>query len=122
MASYLQVENVSKSYGPKVLFSNINMNINEGDKIALIAPNGTGKTSLLRILAGVEGSDGDGKIKFLKDITISFLAQDNVYDPALTIWDVVAPNAKHCQKYEIDEILYDMLYKASAVIFNLDIG
>ena len=73
MASYLQVENVSKSYGPKVLFNNINMNINEGDKIALIAPNGTGKTSLLRILAGVEGSDGDGKVKFLKDIKIRFL-------------------------------------------------
>ena len=59
MASYLQVENVSKSYGPKVLFENISLNINEGDKIALIAPNGTGKTSLLRILAGVESSDGD---------------------------------------------------------------
>ncbi len=108
MASYLQVENVSKSYGPKVLFNNINMNINEGDKIALIAPNGTGKTSLLRILAGVESSDGDGKIKFLKDITISFLAQDNVYDPELTIWEVVSPNAKHCQKYEIDEILFSL--------------
>ena len=77
MASYLQVENVSKSYGPKVLFSNINMNINEGDKIALVAPNGTGKTSLLRILAGVESSDGDGTVKFLKDISISFHATDN---------------------------------------------
>ncbi|MBQ5827210.1 MAG: ABC-F family ATP-binding cassette domain-containing protein [Bacteroidales bacterium] len=108
MASYLQVENVSKSYGPKVLFSNINMNINEGDKIALIAPNGTGKTSLLRILAGVESSDGDGKIKFLKDITISFLAQDNVYDPDLTIWEVVSHNARHSQKYEIDEVLYSL--------------
>lgn len=45
MASYLQIENISKSYGPKVLFENIGFNINEGDKIALIAPNGTGKTS-----------------------------------------------------------------------------
>ena len=108
MASYLQVENVSKAYGPKVLFNNINMNINEGDKIALIAPNGTGKTSLLRILAGVESSDGDGKVKFLKDITISFLAQDNVYDPMLTIWDVVAPCAKNCPQHEIEEILYSL--------------
>ena len=105
MASYLQVENVSKSYGPRVLFNNINMNINEGDKIALIAPNGTGKTSLLRILAGVESSDGDGKVKFLKDIQIAFLAQDNVYDPALTIWEVVSSEAKNCQKHEIEEIL-----------------
>ena len=108
MASYLQVENVSKSYGHKVLFNNINMNINEGDKIALIAPNGTGKTSLLRILAGVESSDGDGKVKFLKDITISFLAQDNVYEPDCSIWEVVSPCAKNCAKYEIEEVLYSL--------------
>ena len=108
MASYLQVENVSKSYGPKVLFENINLNINEGDKIALIAPNGTGKTSLLRILAGVESSDGDGKVKFLKDIKIAFLAQDNVYDPELTIMQVVAPCAKDIQQHEVEEILYSL--------------
>lgn len=108
MASYLQVENVSKSYGPKVLFENISLNINEGDKIALIAPNGTGKTSLLRILAGVESSDGDGKVKFLKDIRIAFLAQDNVYDPELTIMQVVSPCAKDIQQHEVEEILYSL--------------
>ena len=108
MASYLQVENVSKSYGPKVLFENINLNINEGDKIALIAPNGTGKTSLLRILAGVESSDGDGKVKFLKDIKIAFLAQDNVYNPELTIMQVVAPYAKDIQQHEVEEILFSL--------------
>lgn len=52
MASYLQIENISKSYGPKILFEKIGFNINEGDKIALIAPNGTGKSSLMKILAG----------------------------------------------------------------------
>ena len=108
MASYLQVENVSKSYGPKVLFENISLNINEGDKIALIAPNGTGKTSLLRILAGVESSDGDGKVKFLKDIKIAFLAQDNVYDPELTIMQVVAPCATDIQQHAVEEILYSL--------------
>ena len=123
MASYLQVENVSKSYGPRVLFNNINMNINEGDKIALIAPNGTGKTSLLRILAGVESSDGDGKVKFLKDIQIAFLAQDNVYDPALTIWDVVSSEAKNCQKHEIEEILYSLkLFEVDKLVSQLSGG
>ena len=62
MPSYLQIENISKSYGPKVLFKGIDFNINEGDKIALIAPNGTGKTSLLRILAGKDSSDSGGKV------------------------------------------------------------
>ena len=85
MPSYLQIENISKSYGPKVLFENIAFNINEGDKIALIAPNGTGKTSLLRILAGKDKSDSGGSIKFLKQIRIAFLEQEFDYDPSLTI-------------------------------------
>ena len=86
MASYLQIENISKSYGPKVLFEKIGFNINEGDKIALIAPNGTGKTSLMRILAGKDKSDSGGKIMFLKDIKIAFLEQEYDFDPEKTIF------------------------------------
>ena len=86
MASYLQIENISKSYGPKVLFEHIDFNINEGDKVALIAPNGTGKTSLLRILAGKDKSDSGGKILFLKDIRIAFLEQEYSYDPEKSIF------------------------------------
>ena len=89
MASYLQIENISKSYGPKVLFERIGFNVNEGDKIALIAPNGTGKTSLLRILAGKDKSDSGGRITFLKDIRIAFLEQEYDYDPAASILDQV---------------------------------
>lgn len=89
MPSYLQIENISKSYGPKVLFEHIGFNINEGDKIALIAPNGTGKTSLLRILAGKDSSDSGGKIIFLKDIRIAFLEQEYEYDPESTVWDQI---------------------------------
>ena len=85
MPSYLQIENISKSYGPKVLFEKIGFNINEGDKIALIAPNGTGKTSLLRILAGEDSSDSGGRILFLRDIRIAFLQQEYDYDPDLSI-------------------------------------
>ncbi|MBO5708311.1 MAG: ABC-F family ATP-binding cassette domain-containing protein [Bacteroidales bacterium] len=86
MASYLQIENISKSYGPKVLFEKIGFNINEGDKIALIAPNGTGKTSLMRILAGKDKSDSGGKIMFLKDIKIAFLEQEYDFDPEKSIF------------------------------------
>ncbi len=89
MASYLQIENISKSYGPKVLFEKIGFNINEGDKIALIAPNGTGKTSLMRILAGKDKSDSGGKIMFLKDIRIAFLEQEYDFDPEKTIFDQI---------------------------------
>jgi len=83
--SFLQVENLSKSYGPKVLFEKISFNINEGDKIALVAPNGTGKTTLLRILAGTDKSDSGGSIKFLKDIRIAFLEQEYKFNPDSTI-------------------------------------
>ena len=89
MASYLQIENISKSYGPKVLFDHIGFNVNEGDKIALIAPNGTGKTSLMRILAGKDKSDSGGQIKFLKEIRIAFLEQDYDYNPGATLLDQV---------------------------------
>jgi ATPase components of ABC transporters with duplicated ATPase domains len=85
MPSYLQVENLSKSYGPKVLFERISFNINEGDKIALIAPNGTGKTSLLRILAGNDKSDSGGSIKFLRDVRIAFLEQENDFNLEHTV-------------------------------------
>jgi len=89
MASYLQIENISKSYGPKILFEKIGFNINEGDKIALIAPNGTGKTSLMRILAGKDKSDSGGKIMFLKDIRIAFLEQDYAFNGDKSIFDQI---------------------------------
>lgn len=85
MPSFLQIDNVSKSYGTKVLFDHIGFNINEGDKIALVAPNGTGKTSLLRILAGKDSSDSGGSIKFLRHIRIAFLEQDYSYEPSFTV-------------------------------------
>ena len=94
MASYLQIENISKSYGPKVLFKGIGFNINEGDKVALIAPNGTGKTSLLRILAGKDASDSGGKVLFLKDIRIAFLEQEYDYEPEKSIWDQVMESSR----------------------------
>jgi len=110
MPSYLQIENISKSYGPKVLFEHIGFNINEGDKIALIAPNGTGKTSLLRILAGKDSSDSGGRVLFLKDIRIAFLEQEYEYDPESTVWDqIISDSAKwtehldpeHLASYEL---------------------
>ena len=93
MASYLQIENISKSYGPKVLFQGIGFNVNEGDKVALIAPNGTGKTSLLRILAGKDSSDSGGKVLFLKDIRIAFLEQDYDYNPGKSVLAQIMDNS-----------------------------
>ena len=99
MASYLQIENISKSYGPKVLFDHIGFNVNEGDKIALIAPNGTGKTSLMRILAGKDKSDSGGQIRFLKEIRIAFLEQDYDFNPEATLLEQVLSDSSSFLKH-----------------------
>ena len=107
MASYLQIENISKSYGPKVLFENIGFNINEGDKIALIAPNGTGKTSLMRILAGKDKSDSGGKIMFLKDIRIAFLEQEYPFDPEKSLFEQIMSSSEDFTKGLDQEHLWE---------------
>ena len=107
MASYLQIENISKSYGPKVLFENIGFNINEGDKIALIAPNGTGKTSLMRILAGKDKSDSGGKIMFLKDIRIAFLEQEYPFDPEKSLFDQIMSSSEEFTRNLDQEHLWE---------------
>ena len=94
MASYLEISNISKSYGPKVLFENIGFNINEGDKIALIAPNGTGKTSLMKILAGKDKSDSGGRIMFLRDVRIAFLEQEYDFNPEKEIFRQVMDGSR----------------------------
>ena len=98
MASYLEISNISKSYGPKVLFENIGFNINEGDKIALIAPNGTGKTSLMKILAGKDKSDSGGRIMFLRDVRIAFLEQEYDFDPEKEIFRQVMDESRQYTK------------------------
>ncbi|MBR5898456.1 MAG: ABC-F family ATP-binding cassette domain-containing protein [Muribaculaceae bacterium] len=72
--SYLQIENLSKSYGDRTLFGDITFGVNEGDKIGLIAKNGTGKSTLLNIISGKESPD-NGKITFRNDLRVSILDQ-----------------------------------------------
>ena len=86
--NYISVENISKTYGDKQLFEKISFGINHRDKIALVAKNGTGKTTLLSILKGKEIPDS-GKVSFRKDINIGFLDQDPVFDENLTVIDTL---------------------------------
>ena len=72
--SYLQIENLTKSYGDRTLFGDITFGINEGDKIGLIAKNGTGKSTLLNIISGKESPDS-GKITFRNNLRVSILDQ-----------------------------------------------
>ena len=88
--NYLTLENIKKSYGDKVLFTALSMFINEGQKIALIARNGTGKTTLLQVIAGLEGSEGENaKIQFKKDLRIEYLTQEPEFNPEHTVIDAI---------------------------------
>lgn len=75
MVSYLQIENITKSYGDRLLFSDVTFGINEGDKIGIVAKNGTGKSTLLRIISGKESPDS-GTVTFRNGLKVGFLGQD----------------------------------------------
>lgn len=82
--NYLSVENVAKSYGERVLFEQISFGINKDQKVGFVAKNGTGKTSLLNILAGTDSPDV-GQVIYRNDIRVTFLSQEPDLDPELTI-------------------------------------
>ena len=86
MANLLQVENLTKSFGVNSLFDDINFTINEGDKVGLIAKNGTGKSTLLSIIADDDTPD-DGKLIFKNDVTIGYLKQLPQFEPHLSVMD-----------------------------------
>lgn len=86
--NYLSVENVSKAYGDKTLFENISFGIDKGQKVALVAKNGTGKSTLLKILVDQESPD-TGQLSFRKDIQVGFLTQDPQFGDARTILEAV---------------------------------
>ena len=81
---YVSAEGLTKSFGVNPLFNNISFHINEGDKIALIARNGVGKSTLLRILAGQETAD-KGKLFINKDVTVALFEQDPHFDESKTV-------------------------------------
>ncbi len=87
--NYLRAENLSKHYGDRTLFENITISVEEGQKTALIAKNGTGKTSLLNILAGKDSPDGGGSVIISKDITMAFLEQEPTMIDSFTVWETL---------------------------------
>ncbi len=86
MTPYLDVQNLTKSFGAQTLFRNISFSVGEGQKVGLIAKNGTGKSTLLEILAGKEGYD-DGQIIYRNDIRVGYLEQTPKFDPDESVLD-----------------------------------
>ena len=84
MAVFLQIENLTKSYGDRILFESISFGVNEGEKIGIIAKNGTGKSTLLRIISNKESAD-NGKITFKNNLKVGFLEQMPDFNPDLNV-------------------------------------
>ena len=98
--NYLSVENLSKSFGERVLFENISFGIDKGQKVAFIAKNGTGKSTLLKILAGEAGYDS-GSVVFRNGIKTGILQQSPNYKEELTISQTIFRTSSE----QIDAIL-----------------
>ena len=119
--NYLSVENISKAYGERVLFENVSFGINKDQKIALIAKNGAGKSSLLKILIGQDTPD-TGQVVSRKGLKIAFLPQEPNLPEELTIEDFIFqeenPILKVIQQYEHalehpeDEVAYQKAFEA----------
>lgn len=116
MISYLQLENLTKSHGDRMIFADVTFGINQGDKIALIAKNGTGKTTLLRCIAGKESVDS-GNITPRKDLKIGFLEQIPEFTPGMTVGEYAGTDEK------LRRLLTQMeVYRPDDLIDNLSGG
>lgn len=101
--NYLTVESLSKSYGEVSLFDDLSFSIHKDDKIAFVAKNGSGKTSILKIMSGADHPD-DGQVVIRKGLRVSFLSQSPEFDDELTIEDTIfnsdLPILKIIENYE----------------------
>lgn len=84
MANILSIENLTKSYGDRILFSDLTLGVDEGEKIGIVAKNGTGKSTLLRILAGHEAPDS-GTVTISRGIRVGYLEQLPDFRPGASV-------------------------------------
>lgn len=102
MNSFLQIENLTKSFGSLVLYENVDFELSEGQKVAIVARNGAGKSTLLNIIAGKDTADA-GKITFRNNLRVSFLEQTPQYDPDSTVYDAFMAVENSLKEYHSDD-------------------
>ncbi|MCM1356563.1 MAG: ABC-F family ATP-binding cassette domain-containing protein [Staphylococcus sp.] len=112
MKPYLQVEELTKSYGDRMLFDSVTFGVNEGDKIGLIAKNGTGKSTLLRILSGAEAPDS-GSVTFRSGLKVGFLAQLPEFTEGKSILEnlVLTVKPEEHEEWGHEDRIKQMLYQ-----------
>jgi ATP-binding cassette subfamily F protein uup len=104
MISYLQVNGLAKSFGDRLLFEGVSFGIEQGERVGLIAKNGTGKTTLLNILAGKEDCDA-GDVVFRRDLRVGYLEQDPRFPAGLTALQAASRSDKETDQLNAKQIL-----------------
>jgi len=106
--NYLSVENLGKNYGERILFESLTFGLSQGDKMALIANNGTGKSSLLKIIASEDIAD-EGSVTLRKGIRTGYLAQEPNFDNSLTIDELLKQSQTNTNQLiqEYEQVLED---------------
>ncbi len=122
--SYLQIENLTKSYGDRILFEDVTLGIFEGDKIGLIAKNGTGKSTLLRIIAGKEECDS-GNVVFRSGLRVGILDQTPTFNPSHTVLEACLedyhPEAHH-EEWDAEDRAKQLLGQLGLHDLTLSVG
>ena len=123
MESILQIENLTKSYGDRILFADVTFGVNEGDKIGIIAKNGTGKSTLLKILCDKEIYDS-GKISYRRDARVGFLSQTPELDPSMTVFQACMDGIKKSPEevWDHENKIKQILGKLKITDFNQPIS
>ncbi len=121
MVSYLQIEKLTKSFGDRLLFGDVTIGIYQGDKIGLIAANGSGKTTFLNIIAGKEDYDS-GNVVFRNDLRVGYLPQIPEFDPEQTALSYATPEPLRSDDYTCEDRARQMLYQFKITDVNQKMG
>ena len=117
----LQIENLTKSIGDRILFSDLSLTVEEGDKIGIVARNGSGKTTLLNIICGLDDYDS-GKITFSDGIRVGYLSQSPAFDPEMTALDYARPEPHDSEDYGAEDRAKQMLSQLGITDFGQRLG
>ncbi|MDE5793111.1 MAG: ABC-F family ATP-binding cassette domain-containing protein [Muribaculaceae bacterium] len=117
----LQIEKLTKSIGDRILFSDLSLTVEEGDKIGIVARNGSGKTTFLNIIFGLDDYDS-GKITFSDGVRVGYLSQSPAYDKDETALDYATPAPHNSDDYSAPDRARQMLSQFGITDFNQKLG
>ena len=112
----LDVNKLSKSYGVEELFNDVSFSLNEGESLAIVGPNGCGKSTILKIIAGIENCDS-GVVSIKKGSKVAYLDQmGSVNNDSRTVYEILSDSFEEINK--ISKLLKELLFKTSLILLD----